>query len=371
MRTAGNPDGYLILRGGKSGPNFDRLHVDEAARAMVKAKLNPAIIVDCSHGNSEKRFERQALVLRDVLAQRQEPGSPLVGLMLESNLEEGCQAPTPSGEGLRYGVSITDPCIGWKDTAELLGELLESDRPFFTGGPPWMRSLFSPTGAVPAIRPRRVGLCGRFGRNRSGALGRRAADHEQPHGIVRGHRRLGIRLSEPGFASRAVTVYTDSQYVQKGITSWISSWKRNGWRTASKEPVKNKELWQALGALAARFTGRLALGQGTCGNAYTSDATPSPRKPSPLSDPERVRRSQSERLTQQFRQRYSLILRQRHPLPHLLMIRGPVRTSNLGARPFQALGSTLSSIRSFPRTGFQKFLTISNWISTLIDLHQE
>lgn len=122
MRTAGNPDGYLILRGGKTGPNFDRLHVDEAARAMVKAKLNPAIIVDCSHGNSEKRPERQALVLRDVLAQRAEPGSPLVGLMLESNIEEGCQSPTPSGEGLRYGVSVTDSCVGWKETEELLAE---------------------------------------------------------------------------------------------------------------------------------------------------------------------------------------------------------------------------------------------------------
>lgn len=122
MRTAGNPDGHLILRGGKSGPNFDRLHVDDAARCMRKAGMRPSIVVDCSHGNSEKRTERQALVLRDIEAQRTEADSPLVGFMLESNLEPGCQTPTPGGEGLRYGQSVTDPCIGWDETAELLEE---------------------------------------------------------------------------------------------------------------------------------------------------------------------------------------------------------------------------------------------------------
>ncbi|MFA6505587.1 MAG: 3-deoxy-7-phosphoheptulonate synthase [Treponemataceae bacterium] len=122
LRTSGNPDGHLILRGGKSGPNFDRLHVDEAARLMRKAKLNPAIVVDCSHGNSEKKHDRQGLVLRDVLAQRSESDSSLVGFMLESYLEAGSQLPTPAGEGLRYGVSVTDACIGWPETEELLAE---------------------------------------------------------------------------------------------------------------------------------------------------------------------------------------------------------------------------------------------------------
>jgi 3-deoxy-7-phosphoheptulonate synthase len=122
MRTAGNPDGHLILRGGKAGPNFDRLHVDDAARSMRKAGMRPSIVVDCSHGNSEKRPERQALVLRDIVAQRTEVDSPLVGFMLESNLEGGCQTPTPGGEGLRYGQSVTDPCLGWDETAELLKE---------------------------------------------------------------------------------------------------------------------------------------------------------------------------------------------------------------------------------------------------------
>ena len=120
MRTVGNPDGHLILRGGKSGPNFDRLHVEEAARRMLAAKLNPAIIIDCSHGNSERKPDRQALVLKDLLAQREEPSSPLKGFMMESNIEPGSQNPAPGGEGLRYGVSVTDPCLGWKETEAAL-----------------------------------------------------------------------------------------------------------------------------------------------------------------------------------------------------------------------------------------------------------
>ncbi len=129
MRTAGNPDGHLILRGGKAGPNFDRLHVDAASRAMAKAKLGQAIVIDCSHGNSEKKFERQGLVLRDVLAQRAEKDSTVAGFMLESNIEEGSQSPMPSGEGLRYGVSVTDACVGWAETEALLAEAWERTDP--------------------------------------------------------------------------------------------------------------------------------------------------------------------------------------------------------------------------------------------------
>ncbi|MFQ3547035.1 MAG: 3-deoxy-7-phosphoheptulonate synthase, partial [Termitinemataceae bacterium] len=128
MRTAGNPDCHLILRGGKSGPNFDRLHVHEAAQRMAEAKLHPSIVVDCSHGNSEKKPERQGLVLQDLLAQREAGDSPIVGFMLESNLHDGCQTTSPGGEGLSYGVSVTDPCIGWETTADLLQEAYERTR---------------------------------------------------------------------------------------------------------------------------------------------------------------------------------------------------------------------------------------------------
>jgi 3-deoxy-7-phosphoheptulonate synthase len=122
MRTLGNPDCHLVLRGGKNGANFDRLHVYEAAQKMEQAGVTPAIIVDCSHGNSEKNAARQAIVLRDILEQREYPDSPIVGFMLESNLKAGNQSTAPKGEGLQYGMSVTDPCIGWEETAELLEE---------------------------------------------------------------------------------------------------------------------------------------------------------------------------------------------------------------------------------------------------------
>jgi ribonuclease HI len=73
-------------------------------------------------------------------------------------------------------------------------------------------------------------------------------------------------LADRSLADRPVTVYTDSQYVQKGITAWIVSWRRNGWRTAAKEPVKNKELWQALDGLAARLPVTWRWVKGHAGN---------------------------------------------------------------------------------------------------------
>lgn len=143
MRTAGNPDCHLILRGGKGGTNFDRTNVHEASRRMEAVGLKSAIVVDCSHGNSEKKPERQALVLREVLAQRQDGVAPLVGVMIESNLESGCQAPSPGGEGLCYGVSVTDPCLGWEDTASLLEEAWARTDPDL-----WMRMRPSASGAI-------------------------------------------------------------------------------------------------------------------------------------------------------------------------------------------------------------------------------
>ncbi len=75
-------------------------------------------------------------------------------------------------------------------------------------------------------------------------------------------------LADSAMASRPLTVYTDSQYVQKGISQWIASWKRNGWRTASKDPVKNKELWQSLDSLASRLSVSWRWVKGHAGNEY-------------------------------------------------------------------------------------------------------
>jgi len=122
IQTKGNTYGHIVLRGSKA-PNYDAESVAAAATLMAKHGLTPNIIVDCSHGNSNKDHNRQPTVFKDVLRQIQEGDSPIVGWMLESNLYEGRQ---DLGDGdPRYGVSITDACISWETTEALLQEAHE------------------------------------------------------------------------------------------------------------------------------------------------------------------------------------------------------------------------------------------------------
>ena len=119
-QTTGNPYGHLILRGG-SVPNYDSVAVTEAVAALTGAKLPANIVVDCSHGNSRKNHALQTLVLKDVVHQIVDGARALKGVMLESNLFEGNQKLTRA-QDLRYGVSITDACLGWDRTADCLRE---------------------------------------------------------------------------------------------------------------------------------------------------------------------------------------------------------------------------------------------------------
>ena len=120
VRTSGNNDGHLILRGSRNRPNYDPQTVREVTAAMQGAGLHPAIMVDCSHGNAGKKFEAEEQVWYDVLLQRSHGTRTLVGMMVESNLAEGNQ-PIPSDlTTLRYGVSVTDECVGWETTERML-----------------------------------------------------------------------------------------------------------------------------------------------------------------------------------------------------------------------------------------------------------
>jgi 3-deoxy-7-phosphoheptulonate synthase len=128
LQSTGNPHSYLILRGGKaSGPNYDAASVTAAAAAMAKAELEPGIIVDCSHGNSEKDHQRQAIVAADICDQIEQGQSALRGVMLESHLVAGNQAIGPR-ESLRYGQSITDACLSLQDTLPVLDSLAAAVR---------------------------------------------------------------------------------------------------------------------------------------------------------------------------------------------------------------------------------------------------
>ncbi|OLO05982.1 3-deoxy-7-phosphoheptulonate synthase [Salinicola socius] len=123
IETPGNSATHLVLRGGRSGPNHDAGSVAASRRAMAQAGLEPRIMVDCSHANSHKDHRRQTEVLHDVLEQRLAGERSLIGVMLESHLFEGKQALNPVA--LRYGVSITDACLGWDATGSLLTRVAE------------------------------------------------------------------------------------------------------------------------------------------------------------------------------------------------------------------------------------------------------
>jgi len=120
LNTTGNEMGHVILRGGRSGPNYHDEQVEDTAAALEEAKLPPRVMIDCSHMNSRRDHSRQQKVLRSVVRQRAQGQSAIIGFMLESNLKSGRQ-PIPKRPGqLEYGVSITDACIGWEQTEELL-----------------------------------------------------------------------------------------------------------------------------------------------------------------------------------------------------------------------------------------------------------
>ena len=119
-RTRGNAYGHLVLRGGKK-PNFDRASVLRCERALAAAGLRRKVMVDCSHGNSGKDPRRQPEVFEACLRQVH-GGSCIIGMMVESNLEEGNQPILPGrgAAGLSYGVSVTDKCLGWTDTESMI-----------------------------------------------------------------------------------------------------------------------------------------------------------------------------------------------------------------------------------------------------------
>jgi 3-deoxy-7-phosphoheptulonate synthase len=125
IRTAGNPDRHIVLRGGGGKTNYEAEHVAKAEAAVAGEGIARPIMIDCSHDNSNKDHKRQSLVARDVLRQFREGRNSIMGLMLESNLNPGKQS-WKQGTTLAHGVSITDACLGWDETAALLNELADT-----------------------------------------------------------------------------------------------------------------------------------------------------------------------------------------------------------------------------------------------------
>jgi 3-deoxy-7-phosphoheptulonate synthase len=120
-QTSGNPNCHIILRGGKT-PNYDEKSVKNAVDKLKENKLLPRVMIDCSHGNSEKQFKKQLEVGNDIIKQLKNASKSIFGVMIESHLEEGNQA-TNTLDKLDYGKSITDACLGWQDTEKMLRDL--------------------------------------------------------------------------------------------------------------------------------------------------------------------------------------------------------------------------------------------------------
>lgn len=125
IKTLGNPDRHIVLRGGGGKPNYEAEHVARAEAAVAGEGVARPIMIDCSHDNSRKDHTRQGAVAREVVRQFREGRHTITGLMLESNLSPGKQT-WKEGVGLKHGVSITDACLGWDETERLLRELAES-----------------------------------------------------------------------------------------------------------------------------------------------------------------------------------------------------------------------------------------------------
>ncbi|MFM8360451.1 MAG: 3-deoxy-7-phosphoheptulonate synthase [Verrucomicrobiota bacterium] len=119
VQTVGNDDGHVVLRGGRARTNFDAASIADAALQLKRAGLPPGLMVDCSHANSGKQHAKQEEVWLNLVAQKAEGSESLIGVMIEGHLVEGNQ-PLAELSKLRYGVSITDACLGWEVTERML-----------------------------------------------------------------------------------------------------------------------------------------------------------------------------------------------------------------------------------------------------------
>jgi 3-deoxy-7-phosphoheptulonate synthase len=119
VRTSGNPDTHVVLRGGRT-PNFDASSIEECGKLLAKAALEPRLMVDCSHAQTAKDYTRQPRVLEALVEQIRSGSRAIMGVMIESNINAGNQSLKDGRAALKYGVSITDPCIDWSTTEACL-----------------------------------------------------------------------------------------------------------------------------------------------------------------------------------------------------------------------------------------------------------
>jgi 3-deoxy-7-phosphoheptulonate synthase len=126
VTTTGNPDGHIVLRGGKQGPNYDAAHVEKAAAELSRHNMNTRMMIDCSHGNSGGDYARQPDALEDIAAQLADGSPHIMGVMIESHLVAGKQPFPKDKSTLVYGQSITDACVDFPTTVGMLKDLAKA-----------------------------------------------------------------------------------------------------------------------------------------------------------------------------------------------------------------------------------------------------
>ena len=126
VKTTGNPDGHLVLRGGATKPNYEASDIDKSVNALKQKGMNCRLMIDCSHGNSRKDYQKQVTVLNSINQQIKAGSQYIVGVMIESHLVAGNQSIPKNGKPRVYGQSITDACVNWSTTETMLQSLADS-----------------------------------------------------------------------------------------------------------------------------------------------------------------------------------------------------------------------------------------------------
>jgi len=313
--TKGNPYSHLVLRGFRKGnlsfKNYDVETLKEAKKLLLERKLNPVILIDASHDNSARKPEQQEEVFFDVLKTRYERNCPDIiddyvendvssmirGVMLESFIKEGAISEASFHRNKQYDISITDACMGWDRTERIIELAYEKYKNVIRDG----MSL--------KLVPKKVGLSkakemakdkemeipvgkkieiytdgscsGNPGRGgwgfvivdngkviiqKSGFNEETTNNRMEMQAVIEALQ----EVKEKTFSNCQFTLFTDSSYVKNGITQWINKWKLNGWKSSSKAPVKNQDLWLLLDSLSSRFGSSLSWKwvKGHAGNKF-------------------------------------------------------------------------------------------------------
>lgn len=302
MKTKGNLQSFLVLRGRKDGSrsvgNYDEMSLQKAYSILKERELHPSLLIDASHDNSERIPALQEKVFLEVLKtkyQTKEPhiSSMIRGAMLESFIEEGAISYNEYIKTKKYGISITDACMGLERTAKLLDYAYKTyGKAHLTGKNEMTEEKCTREEMVKGgerkkdiTKQRKIaiytdGAC-------SGNPGRGGWAFVLVEGSTILYKKSGFdkettnnrmemmaviealkEIEKRDWHDESLTVYTDSSYVKNGITQWIKKWKYNGWRSSSNTPVKNQDLWLLLDSLSISFPLSWKWVKGHAGNKF-------------------------------------------------------------------------------------------------------